>query len=418
MARTDAAPTLVTQPSAAKPSLEAFFSYGFRPFFLGAAVQTVIVTAVWLMWIASAAAGGGTGWLPVAGSPFAWHAHEMIFGFAAAAVAGFLLTAVPNWTGALPLSGLPLVVLFVAWLAGRLAMAFGGLLPPMASAAIDLAFLPLLAGFAGQQLFVKPALRNLVFLIILAVLTAANAAFHAATLGMIATDPLLVMRAALLLVAVMISIIGGRIVPAFTHNWLHLNRPTSPLPKRIGMLDAASVGSVAATAALSLADISAPALGVVALAAGLTNAVRLYLWRGFGARGEPIVWILHVAYAWLVVGLLLTAAAQLSSAVPASLASHALGTGAAGTMIMAVMSRASLGHTGRPLIAPPTIVAAYGLVTLAALVRVFGPLLSPSLTAPMQGAAALCWIAAFGLFAAVYAPILTTPRVRMKTARG
>lgn len=416
MAHSDATVSPVAQARDARPSLEAFFSYGFRPFFLGAAIHTAVLTTVWLTWIVGTASGDTAAWLPVAGSPFAWHAHEMIYGFASAAIAGFLLTAVPNWTGALPLSGAPLVVLWVVWVAGRIAMAFSALLPAYAAGAVDIAFLPLLAAFAGRQLFVKPALKNLVFLAILLLLALGNAAYHLAANESLPFDSLALMRVALLMVAVMISIIGGRIVPAFTHNWLHLNEAPGPMPRRIGALDVASVLSIAFCALLQATAAPPTALGAAALLAAGLNGLRLFFWRGLATRREPIVWILHVAYAWIVIGLALLAASVLTDRVPASLAVHAFGTGAAGTMIMAVMSRASLGHTGRPLVAPPAVVWAYCLVTAAAVVRVFGPLILPTHVTLALVAAALAWIAAYGLFAAVYAPILTTPRVRMKAA--
>ena len=168
-----------------RASLGVLFSYGFRPFFLGAAVYAVAIMAVWLAWLGSQAQWGVAWELPVTGSPFAWHAHEMVFGFAVAAIAGFLLTAIPNWTGALPLSGLPLALLFLAWLAGRAVMAVSGLLAPAFVAIVDLAFLPLLGSFAAVSLFVRPAPRNLVFLAVIAAFTAANVVYHLVTAGII-----------------------------------------------------------------------------------------------------------------------------------------------------------------------------------------------------------------------------------------
>lgn len=401
-------------PQKPQPSLEAFFSYGFRPFFLAAGAFAALLMTVWLAWVWETATGGSGTWLPVAGSPYAWHAHEMVFGFATAAIAGFLLTAVPNWTGALPLSGAPLVGLFVLWCAGRIAMAVSGLLPEWTAAAIDLAFLPALAGFAGRQLMVKPAPRNLVFLLLLAALVAGNAVYHLATQGVIAVDPLAVLRNGLLVVGLTIAIIGGRIIPAFTHNWLQGNGINGPMPRRIAWVDAASVLAIVAILLARIAGAPAGVEGIVALAAAVLNGVRLALWRGLATRREPIVWILHAGYAWLVVALALMAAASLTAYVPVSLAHHALGTGAIGTMILAVMSRASLGHTGRSIVAPPAIVMAYCLVSLSAFLRVAGPLLWPFYQGPVLVLAALAWIAAFVVFTVVYAPILTTPRVHAK----
>jgi uncharacterized protein involved in response to NO len=399
-----------------RPSLDAFFSYGFRPFFLGAAVYAALLMTVWIAWIATSATGTAAFQLPVAGSPYAWHAHEFVFGFAMAAVAGFLLTAVPNWTGALPLSGAPLVVLFLVWIAGRVVMAVSGLLPQTVVATTDLSFLPLLGVFAARQLLVKPAPRNIVFLVILLALTLVNLAFHLATAGVISWEPLTVVRVGLMAVAIIIAIIGGRIIPAFTHNWLHLNGVTGPMPRRIDWLDRASILSLVTFVMLQALAVPPALIGGVALLASAINGTRLYLWRGWATRSEPIVFILHLGYAWIVAGLLLSAVNAWTDAVPASLASHAFGTGAAGTMILAVMTRASLGHTGRSIVAPRAIVWAYVLVSFSALMRVAGPLVASQYSAVVLSAAALAWIAAFTLFAAVYAPILTTTRVHTKVS--
>ena len=204
-------------------------------------------------------------------------------------------------------------------------------------------------------------------------------------------------------------------MPAFTHNWLHLNAPHVAPPRRITWLDRLSVGFAVAFVVSVASGASSPVQGTIALSAAVFNAARLVLWKGFATVRAPIVWILHVGYAWVVVGLALSAASALGWGVTSSLAFHAFGVGAAGTMIMAVMSRASLGHTGRPLIAPPANGWAYYLVTLAALMRVAGPhgVASGGTELP-DGLAALSWISAFTLFVAVYAPILTTPRVHTK----
>lgn len=403
-------------PRSTGPSLDAFFSYGFRPFFLGAGVFSALLMTVWLAFVADVAVGGSGNWLAIAGSPYGWHAHEMIFGFAGAAIGGFLLTAVPNWTGALPVSGNPLVGLFALWAAGRVAMAFSGVLPPWLVAVADLTFIPVLGMFAAWQLLVKPAARNLVFLALLLLLFTANAIYHLATYDMITADPLDILRNGLLVVGVMIAVIGGRIIPSFTHNWLHINRPGAPLPRRITSLDLGAVFSIVAILGTRLLDAPPLIEGAIALAASVLNAVRLVLWRGWKTRAEPIVWVLHAGYAWLVIGLALIAAANLTPWVPLSLANHAMGTGAVGLMILAVMSRASLGHTGRRIVAAPATVASYRLVSLAAHLRVVGPLILPQYTGPILVVAALAWIAAFASFSFVYAPILTRPRAHAKNA--
>ncbi len=397
---------------------EAFFSYGFRPFFLGASVYTALMMSVWLAVVATATAGVPGYWLPVFGSAISWHAHELVFGFAAAGIAGFLLTAVPNWTGALPLSGAPLAALFLVWFAGRIAMILSAALPYALVAAVDVLFLPLVGGAAAYQLFTRPAARNLVFLLILAALTAGDVVFHAGASGLLSVDPLAAARFSLFVVVSMIAIIGGRIIPAFTHNWMHLNAGHAQMPRRLAWLDALSIISIVVFALMSLGDTPRHWQGLVAVIAALSNGIRLSLWRGWATRTAPIVWILHIGYAWIVIGFSLLAVCAFVPSIPGTLAMHALGAGAIGTMILAVMSRASLGHTGRPIVATQQIVIAYVLVILSAVVRILGPLAVPQFTSAVLALAALAWIAAYALFAVVYAPILTTPRIHSKLAQA
>lgn len=404
-------------PPTARPSVDAVFSYGFRPFFLGAAVHAAVTMAVWIAWLAAAAMGWPQDWLPVAGSPFAWHAHEMVFGFAAAAIGGFLLTAVPNWTGALPLSGMPLVLLFATWLLGRFVVGFSADLPHLLVIAVDTLFLPLLGGMAARQFLVRPALRNFVFFILVAALTLCNILFHLGNAGYIAFDPLAAIRIAILLVTLMVAIIGGRIIPAFTHNWLHGKRVSDRMPRRYPGLDQAALASLAIFVLLEIGGVSDVILGAVALIAALANGARLALWRGLSTRTEPIVWVLHLGYAWIVIGLVLKTLAAFTGSVPDAIVTHAFGTGAIGTMILAVMTRASLGHTGRRIIAPRPVVWSYYLVTLAALLRVGAPYLTSELYSAALVAAALSWIGAFVIFSFIYTPILTTQRVHTKIDR-
>jgi uncharacterized protein involved in response to NO len=388
-------------------SSHALFSYGFRPFFLGAGVYAVAAMGVWVAWLAMAMPD----WAMFGGAPFAWHAHEMIFGFAAAAVAGFLLTAVPNWTGGLPLSGPPLMGLFGVWVAGRIAMLAAGVLGPVIAGFVDLAFLPLLGVSAARQLFVKPAQRNFMLLGILAAMLGANLAYHLARMDVTPGTELGAVRFALMLLVLMIAIIGGRVIPAFTHNWLHLNRPSAQMPQRFAWLDAAAIIGVALLALLQIVPAPDWVAGCIALVAALANGTRLILWHGSPTWRAPIVLVLHVGYAWLVIGLVLMSAAAFGSGLPSIAAEHAFGVGAVATMIMAIMTRASLGHTGRAIVAPKAVVLAYGLLTLAVFLRVFSWGLAPGHYSEMLQVAASAWLGAFGLFVAVYAPILTAPRL-------
>jgi uncharacterized protein involved in response to NO len=394
-------------------SVHALFSYGFRPFFLGVGVYALVVMGIWIAWLSMQMPG----WAMFGSSPFAWHAHEMIFGFAAAALAGFLLTAVPNWTGALPLSGAPLMFLFAVWLSGRMAMLAAGLLGPVTTAVIDLSFLPLLGVCAARQLFVKPAARNFMLLAILAAMLGANAAYHLGSNGILPGQELSGLRFALMLLVLLITIIGGRVIPAFTHNWLHLNSVSARMPQRLAWLDAAAVVGVALVAVLQLLPAPEWVQGCIALFAALANAARLFLWHGARAWRAPIVLVLHVGYAWLVIGLLLMSSAAFRSGLPSIAAEHAFGAGAVATMIMAIMTRASLGHTGRALVAPTAVVLAYGLLTLAAFLRVFGAGIGAAYYLEVLQVAGLAWMAAFGLFVAVYAPILVTPRLGASSVR-
>jgi uncharacterized protein involved in response to NO len=321
------------------------------------------------------------------------------------------LTAVPNWTGTLPLSGPPLILLVAVWLAGRVAMLAAGLLGPAVTGLIDVAFLPLLGVSAARQLVVKPAPRNFMLLGILTAMVGANVTYHLAAAGVGAGAELGALRFALMLLVLLIAIIGGRVIPAFTHNWLHLNRASARMPQRFVWLDATSIVGVALLVVLQLLPAPDWVAGCIALLAALANGARLLLWHGTPTWRAPIVFILHVGYAWLVIGLLLTGTAALTSGLPSIPAEHAFGAGAVATMIMAIMTRASLGHTGRAIVAPRGIVLAYGLLTLAAFLRVFGVQVAPALYAEVLLTAAVAWMAAFALFVGVYVSILTAPRI-------
>ena len=379
------------------------FAYGFRPFFLLAGLFAALSVTAWL-WTY------GAGSIPDARMPPQyWHAHEMIFGFIAAAVAGFLLTAVPSWTGSRGFSGVPLVVLTALWLAGRIAFGLGDALPFGLLAALELAFLP------GVMLLVAPTLfrssnRNTRLLIVLFAFWAMDALFlyGIATGGVAASAAAL--RGALGLVLVLITVIGGRIVPAFTRNAIaqtgrDVRIRSHPYAERL---------VVPAMLGYAIADMLFPtgtATAWIAAIAAALQAWRLSGWQGLRTASQPIVWILHVAYLWLPIGLALKAAFLLGGFAWAAYWQHALGAGAAGSMILAVMTRAALGHTGRPLRAHPVTVAAYWLLTAAVAVRVFMPALLPAHYTAVVMTAGTLWFAAFLLYVAVYAPVLLTPRI-------
>lgn len=376
------------------------FAYGFRPFFLAAGIYPPLALAAWI--------GSFAGWWSVGGDqPMLWHGHEMMFGFLAAAFAGFLLTAVPNWTGTTRLHGAPLIVLFALWLAGRVVMWLPGLVPPLAQAAVDLAFLPALALAIGLPVFARSRARNGVFVLLPLAFAAANAAYHAAGLGF-DVDGIAALHVAIDLMLVALAVIGGRIVPAFTQSGLRMagNMVTIAATPR---LDRAAVLSILAVVAIDLAELDGTAAAIVFLAAAALHGIRLFGWRGWLAWRLPLVWVLHIAYLWLVVGLLLRAAGALGL-VSAVAGLHAVTAGAMATMVVAVMTRASLGHTGRLLQSSPAIVAIYLLVIAGALVRVLGVLAPGETYLLATVAAAVLWALGFLLFAVVYFPVLTGPR--------
>jgi uncharacterized protein involved in response to NO len=377
----------------------AVLGYGFRPFFLLAGIHAVLAIPLWLSFLS------GAGFAMPALAPLAWHAHEMLFGFVAAAVAGFLLTAVPSWTGQRGYAGMPLLALALLWISGRVVLTAPTGLTPFAVAVVDLAFLPALA------LTILPALRrsgnrrNLVFIGLLATLFASNLHFHLAGAGKV--EPLML---AVNVVLLMVALVGGRILPAFTSSGLK-RRGLDVRIRRYPLIDNAAL---AATLAVVLIDLVLPRsifAAAAAACAALLLALRMSRWQGHRGLKDPLIWVLHLAYLWLPVGLALKAAWLFGAAIPDTSWLHALTAGAFSTMILAVMSRASLGHTGRELSAPGPVVGAYYLIGLAAAVRVFGPMLPVGAGWSWMVASGTLWSLAFLLFCVVYAPILCSPRV-------
>ena len=391
--------------------LQVLLSYGFRPFFLFAGAYAAIAAAAWLAVLHRLHTGAAPAFPHGSLPPYLWHGHEMLFGYAGAAIAGFFLTAVPSWTGREPVRGLPLGALALVWLLGRIAMWSAAVLPLPLVAVLDLAFMPFLAVLVVRALSGGWSRRNAIFLPVFAALFAGNVLFHLDAAGIV---PGLASRGLLLAldaVLFLIAVIGGRVVPAFTTNALR-RAGEQRLPVSRPPVEAAALLSVAA---LAVADLLAPdgtTAGAIAAAAAVIHAVRLSGWRGHRTLGEPILWIIHLGYAWLVAGFALKALALLGGFLPATAAQHAFAIGAVGSMTLGVMSRAALGHTGRELRAGPPTVAAYLLVSAAALARIAGPALLPAHEPEALAAAAILWIAAFGLFTAVYFPILTRPRKR------
>jgi uncharacterized protein involved in response to NO len=375
----------------------------FRPFFLGLGLQAVLVLPWWtLAWIGILATPA---WL----TPMAWHGHEMVFGFAAAAIAGFLLTASPVWSGGPALTGRPLAALFALWVAGRVAFAAAGVLPAWLVAVVDLSFLPLVAAAVVRTLRGSGQVRNYAVVGLVATLAAANAAVHAEACGLTAGVAQRGLRFAVDLVVVLILVIGGRITPAFTRNAFR-RRGLSIEVRSWPLLDGATLALAGATAASGLVLGRTAPTGLVAVAAGLCAAARLAGWRSWHVRGDPLLWSLHAATAWVVVGLVLVGLGDLGAPVPATAGLHALTAGAIGSAILAVATRVGLGHTGRPLEPPAGVVGAYVLVHAAALLRVATPFLPGDVQPALLVASGLGWACAYGLFTLRYWPILATPR--------
>ena len=378
------------------------FAYGFRPFFLAAGWYALAAIATWGLLYRNGSAPFGR--LP----PYLWHGHEMLFGFVAAAVAGFMLTAVPSWTGKRGFSGRPLILLFLLWLAGRAAMASAGWLPFPVLALLELAFLPALALTIAPSLL-RSSTRNRPLLAVLTALWAADTVF---LYGIGSGNAWLAARAlnsALDVLLLLITVIGGRIVPAFTAN--ALRQAGIDHPVRVRTLLERLV--IAAMAMLVVAGAVLPShwlTAALALAAGGAHAWRMAGWQGPRTLSQPIVWVLHLAYAWLPVGLALRGIHLLTGASWAAHWTHALGLGAAATMILAVMTRAALGHTGRALAVGRPIAVAYALLGLATILRVFGPATLPLAYPTVILATAALWLTAFALYAWRYTPILVRPR--------
>jgi uncharacterized protein involved in response to NO len=384
-------------------------SAGFRPFFLGAAVWAAVAMPLWL------AAYTERIVLPPGLAPWVWHAHEMIFGFAAASVAGFLLTAIPNWTGRLPLQGAPLAVLISLWALGRIGVLISADIGASVTAVADLCFPLAFLAVVAREILVGKNWRNLPVVGALSLLFAGNALVHLDALGLADTAELGI-RIGIATLLMLISLVGGRIIPSFTHNWLTKFKPGVGLPASQGRFDLAVLIATGVALGAWAAAPEAMATSWVLAAAGIAMALRLSRWRGLHTAREPLLLILHIGYAWLPFGLLVLAVGGIFENFPSAAALHALTVGAIGTMTLAVMTRAALGHTGHPLAAGPVTTAAYFLVTLAAVLRVLSPFAGEGAEVTLWLAGA-SWTGAFGLFAIFYGNILVRPRVRGDTSR-
>lgn len=375
------------------------FSLGFRPFFLAGAAFSALAVAIWVLWLYGRLPGAQ----PVGGM-LAWHRHEMPFGFAVAIIAGFLLTAVPNWTGRTGLKGWPLIGLVLVWLLARLAW----LMPISAGLLLilQLPFLPLLAVVLGRDLIAAGKRENYPILLMVTLL----AGCQALTLSGIWSDDVGLQRrgvlAALWLVGAMMSVIGGRVIPFFIQRGLNRSPApaASPWPPR-----ALLVSSLLAVLSFALGLNEVPGLWLAALFVlmGGLHLLRLWRWHDRGMWRVPLLWSLYLSYTWLLVAAFGMALWHAGLMPQQSLATHSLAVGGVGGLILAMIARVSLGHTGRPLLPSNAIVAGFALVLVAGLSRV---LLVP-FSGIGLGLSAVLWCAAFGLFLLRYTDILLKPRV-------
>ena len=378
-----------------------FFRGGFRPFFFGGAAWALIALTLWICSLTGEIS------LPVALDSLSWHRHEMLFGFVGAIIGGFLLTAVPNWTGRLPIAGWPLAGLFGMWLAARVALLFSAGTGLWLPALLDVGFFFVLGLLAAREVL-ESKNRNLPVVGMILLFGTADGIDYLSITGLIPL-PDLGWQLAISLVVLLISLIGGRIIPSFTRNWMVKQGMKKGLPTQPARFD---LFVIAATAVALLAWLTGPSetpIGIVLVAAAILQAVRWARWSGYRTFADPLVLVLHVGYAWVPIGVALLGF-SLMGLVPRSAAIHALTAGAMATMILAVMTRASLGHTARELKAGPATVVVYLLVTIGALLRVSASLrlIDYNLGIDVGG---IAWGSAFLLFLIAYAPVLWGPRL-------
>ncbi len=386
-------------PRGLKMTGPVLFSYGFRPFFLGAGIWAVLAM---LLWILSLTLG-----MPLGGSYDAlnWHAHEMLFGFGSAVLAGFLLTAVPNWTGSLPVSGAPLIILAGFWLAGRLAFLYPDLIHFYTAIALESLFLPLLLVICAREIIAGKQWKNLKVLIGVTILTIANLIFHYSVIT--DGDVAFASRIAVSAYVLLIMIIGGRIVPSFTRNWLNRNQKTR-FPVPFNRYDAICIiiGAFALVSWIFIPETMVTLL--LACLAAVMHIARLTRWRGWQTAPEKLLVILHIAYAFIPAGFIAIAlsAADMLNAYSTL---HILTVGAVAMMMLAVMGRATRGHTGNVLTASPLTILSYVCLIASALLRPFAEIIL-NYFHTILALSALLWIAAFALFLIEYAPMLLQDR--------
>ena len=388
------------------------FRLGFRPFFLGGAVFSIFSLVVWVLMFR-----GVINFSPLGGG-YWWHIHEMIFGFAAAIIAGFLLTAVQNWTGIIGIKGNKLIAIFLLWLSARVLllfpnMIFSDILGHYLSAIIDISFLPITALILAKPIMSIKQYRNLFFVPLLLLFTLANTEMHLSLLYPETFSLQYSAYSGILLTTVLMSVMAGRVIPMFTANGTKTTK-VMPLP----WLEKLTNGTLAIAMSMMLlhpllnisTDIYQQVFASLLIVAGISQAIRWFRWKPWITLTTPLLWSLHISIKFIWVGLILLGLSYLTTAIPSNHIWHLLTVGGMAGLILAMISRVSLGHTGRPLAVPKLMNIAFIMITFAALIRALGPWLMPERYSMFIDISALCWIIAFALFTLHYGLMLTRAR--------
>jgi uncharacterized protein involved in response to NO len=376
-----------------------FFSIAFRPLFLLAGLYAPLIILLWLMHMY---------WQPflhlAEQNPVMWHSHEMLYGFVAAGIGGFVFTAVANWTGRPPVRGMTLIALCVLWIVGRLVMLMGADLPAMITVTCDLSYLMLVVAVLGRELYLAGNRRNYIVLGCIGLLLVFNLLYHLEVRNIIPLEQWSI-RGAIGTVVLLISIIGGRIIPAFTRNWLMLAKPGSGAPAEMNWYDTSVLLMTLFVIPLWVMIPNYQITAAILLLCGVMHGVRISRWKGFNTLGEPLLFILHLAYSWIPVGFILLGAGLLFG-FPSSAGVHALTVGAITSMILAVAARAGKGHSGRALESDLLLNLAFLLFTLTTLLRIVAALAYFENLMQLTG---LFWIGGFAFYLVSMAKILVGP---------
>jgi uncharacterized protein involved in response to NO len=376
-----------------------FFNMAFRPLFLLAALYAPLIVGLWIGFLY----GGPDFFLEIA-NPIMWHSHEMLYGFVAAGIGGFMFTAVANWTGRAPVQGLTLLTMCLLWIAGRVVMIVGGQLPLPIVTLIDISYLLMVAVVLGRELYLAGNKRNYILLGCVLLLLLSNIIYHLEIMGIVPPGQW-GNRAGIGTVLLLLSIVGGRITPAFSRNWLNRVKPGALLPAESNRFDVMVLVMMLSIIPLWTLFPWSHITGYAFIGVGVLQAVRVLRWRGWAVIGEPLLLILHIGYSWISVGMVLSGAGILFG-FPASAGLHALTTGAITTMILAVAARAGMGHSGREVESNQLLNLIFISITMTSVLRIMAAFSMSQFTIQLSG---YLWILTFILFLVAMAPILLAP---------